>query len=130
MPAGARSWSRRQKGWPARQRNSSLLVSARQLQAHVRRHLQHKSGPVVQPIQKAKNAPNTAMQRAMRATGMRTIGDDQVTRGGSVLGSGPALSRVTTRRTTTNAMVTRLRAPTTTEARYKARGDIEVPDAA
>ena len=27
------------KGWPARQRNSSLLVSARQLQAHVRQPL-------------------------------------------------------------------------------------------
>src|SRR5438105_14526249 len=30
-------WSRRNKGSPARQRNSSLLVSARQLQALVRR---------------------------------------------------------------------------------------------
>jgi hypothetical protein len=28
---------RQTKGWPARQHNSSLLVSARQLQAHVRR---------------------------------------------------------------------------------------------
>src|SRR5437868_2669718 len=36
MPAGARSWSRRQRGQPARQHNSSLLVSARQLQALVR----------------------------------------------------------------------------------------------
>src|SRR6266571_545526 len=36
MPAGARQWSGREKGWPARQRNSSLLVSARQLQALVR----------------------------------------------------------------------------------------------
>src|SRR2546430_10867985 len=35
-PAGAGRWSGREKGWPARQRNSSLLVSARQLQAHVR----------------------------------------------------------------------------------------------
>src|SRR2546422_4122514 len=37
MWAGARSWSSRQKGWPASQCNSSLLVSARQLQALVRR---------------------------------------------------------------------------------------------
>src|SRR5260370_37550261 len=37
MPAGARRWSGRQRGQPARQRNSSLLVSARQLQALVRR---------------------------------------------------------------------------------------------
>src|SRR2546427_1885203 len=36
MPGGARRWSGRQKGWPARQRHSSLLVSARQLQALVR----------------------------------------------------------------------------------------------
>src|SRR2546426_12150545 len=36
MAGGARRWSGRQKGKPARQRNSSLLVSARQLQAHVR----------------------------------------------------------------------------------------------
>src|ERR1051326_843314 len=36
MPAGARQRSRRQRGWPARQRNSSHK-SARQLQAHVRR---------------------------------------------------------------------------------------------
>src|SRR5438046_8239701 len=35
MPAGARRWSRRQKGWLPRQRNSSLLASARQLQALV-----------------------------------------------------------------------------------------------
>src|ERR1041385_1562903 len=39
MPAGARRRGGRQRGWPARQRNSSLLVSARQLQAHVRRLL-------------------------------------------------------------------------------------------
>src|SRR5438046_2411327 len=39
MAAGARRWSGRHKGWPARQRNSSLLVSARQLQALVRQHL-------------------------------------------------------------------------------------------
>src|SRR6266568_3041458 len=38
MPAGARRWSGRRKGSPARQRNSSLLVSARQLQALVRPH--------------------------------------------------------------------------------------------
>src|SRR5437899_12239340 len=37
MAAGTRRWSGREKGWPARQRNSSLLVSARQLQALVRR---------------------------------------------------------------------------------------------
>src|SRR5881396_2236656 len=37
MPAAARRWSGRQKGSPARQRNSSLLVGARQLQALVRR---------------------------------------------------------------------------------------------
>src|SRR5438876_8359770 len=37
MAAGARRGSGRQKGSPARQRNSSLLVSARQLQALVRR---------------------------------------------------------------------------------------------
>src|SRR6266850_546962 len=37
MVAGARRWSRRHKGLPARQRNSSILASARQLQAHVRR---------------------------------------------------------------------------------------------
>src|SRR5881628_474733 len=36
MGAGARQWGGRQKGWAARQRNSSLLVSARQLQALVR----------------------------------------------------------------------------------------------
>src|SRR5437867_10084031 len=36
MQAGARRRSGRQKGWPARQRNSSLLESARQLQALVR----------------------------------------------------------------------------------------------
>src|SRR5204862_4389631 len=36
-PAGARRRGGRNKGWPARQRNSSLLASARQLQAHVRR---------------------------------------------------------------------------------------------
>ena len=36
-PAGARSRSGRQRGWPARQRNSSLIVSARQLQPRVRR---------------------------------------------------------------------------------------------
>src|SRR2546426_12742790 len=36
MAGGARRWSGRQKGKPASQRNSSLLVSARQLQAHVR----------------------------------------------------------------------------------------------
>src|SRR6266853_250578 len=41
MRAGARRWSGRQKGWPARQRNSSLLVSARQLQAHVRQRADH-----------------------------------------------------------------------------------------
>jgi len=35
-PAGARRRSGRKKGSAARQRNSSLLVSARQLQAHVR----------------------------------------------------------------------------------------------
>src|SRR2546428_702072 len=39
MPAGARRWSGKKKGWPARQHNSSIPVSARQLQAHVR--LQH-----------------------------------------------------------------------------------------
>src|SRR5260221_14501704 len=37
MPAGARRWRRREKGSRARQRNSSLLVCARQLQALVRR---------------------------------------------------------------------------------------------
>src|SRR5437879_5081876 len=37
MAAGARRRSGKQKGSPARQRNSSLLVSARQLQALVRR---------------------------------------------------------------------------------------------
>src|SRR5437867_7534067 len=37
MPVGVRRWSDRQKGLQARQRNSSLLVSARQLQALVRR---------------------------------------------------------------------------------------------
>src|SRR6266576_1954703 len=36
MSAGARRCSGRNKGWPARQHNSSLLVSARQLQALVR----------------------------------------------------------------------------------------------
>src|SRR6266487_7136394 len=36
MPGGARRWSGRQRGWVARQRNSSLLLSARQLQALVR----------------------------------------------------------------------------------------------
>src|SRR2546425_831375 len=36
MLAGARRWSGRQRGSPARQRNSSLVVSARQLQALVR----------------------------------------------------------------------------------------------
>src|SRR5947207_11368245 len=36
MAAGARRWSRIQKGSPARQRDSSLLGSARQLQALVR----------------------------------------------------------------------------------------------
>src|SRR6266550_5011476 len=35
MPAGARRRSRRQRGWPAREHNSSH-TSARQLQAHVR----------------------------------------------------------------------------------------------
>src|SRR5437773_2214717 len=35
MRAGARSWSGKEKGSPARQRDSSLLVSARQLQALV-----------------------------------------------------------------------------------------------
>src|SRR5437016_5557415 len=39
MPVGARRRSSRKKGWPARQHNSSLLVSARQLQALVRRQL-------------------------------------------------------------------------------------------
>src|SRR2546427_8067042 len=43
MPRGARSRSGRQRGWPARQRNSSLLVSARQLQAHVRLHMRTSS---------------------------------------------------------------------------------------
>src|SRR6266568_4302051 len=38
MPGGARRSSGRQRGSPARQRNSSLLVSARQLQALVRQH--------------------------------------------------------------------------------------------
>src|SRR5207248_10595418 len=38
MAAGARRWRRREKGSRARQRNSSLLVSARQLQALVRPH--------------------------------------------------------------------------------------------
>src|SRR6266436_486011 len=37
MPAGTGRLSRRQKGSPGRQRDSSLLVSARQLQALVRR---------------------------------------------------------------------------------------------
>src|SRR2546430_16350851 len=37
MAAGARRWRRREKGSRARQRNSSLLVSARQVQALVRR---------------------------------------------------------------------------------------------
>src|SRR5256712_6862299 len=37
MAAGTRRWSGREKGWPARQRNSSLLVSARRLQALVPR---------------------------------------------------------------------------------------------
>src|SRR3989449_9342842 len=37
MAAGTRRWSGREKGWPARQRNSSLLVSARRLQALVTR---------------------------------------------------------------------------------------------
>src|SRR6266480_452570 len=36
MVAGVRRWSGRQRGSPARQRNSSLLGSARQLQALVR----------------------------------------------------------------------------------------------
>src|SRR5437762_9843525 len=36
MAAGARRWRRREKGSRARQRNSSLLASARQLQALVR----------------------------------------------------------------------------------------------
>src|SRR2546425_1026729 len=36
MVAGARRWSGRQRGWPESQRHSSLLVSARQLQALVR----------------------------------------------------------------------------------------------
>src|SRR5437764_3076347 len=38
MAAGARRWTRREKGSRARQRNSSLLASARQLQALVRQH--------------------------------------------------------------------------------------------
>src|ERR1043166_2334418 len=37
MRAGARWWSGR-RNWKARERNCSLLVSAWQLQAHVRRH--------------------------------------------------------------------------------------------
>src|SRR2546426_7054459 len=37
MPAGARRWNGRKKGWAARQRDSSLLGSARPLQALVRR---------------------------------------------------------------------------------------------
>src|SRR2546429_5262115 len=48
MPAGARRWRRRENGWPARQRNSSLLASARQLQALVRRPLQ-RTAPLTQP---------------------------------------------------------------------------------
>src|SRR6059058_311231 len=39
MAAGARRWRRREKGSRARQRNSSLLESARQLQALVRQRL-------------------------------------------------------------------------------------------
>src|SRR5438046_2498746 len=48
MAAGARRRSGRKKGPPARQRNSSLLVSARQLQAPVRRPLQ-RTAPLTQP---------------------------------------------------------------------------------
>src|SRR6266516_2050482 len=46
-PAGARRWSGRQKGSPAKQRNSSLLVSARQVQALVRRPLRARPGLLV-----------------------------------------------------------------------------------
>src|SRR6266480_3257145 len=44
MLGGARWWSGRQKGKLARQHNSSLLVSARQLQAHVRRRHERSRG--------------------------------------------------------------------------------------
>src|SRR5438067_13579215 len=43
MRAGARRRSGRHKGWPARQRNSSLLASARQLQALVRLRQRNKA---------------------------------------------------------------------------------------
>src|SRR5213075_2047661 len=48
IAAGARWWRRRKKSSRARQRNSSLLVSARQLQAPVRRPLQ-RTAPLTQP---------------------------------------------------------------------------------
>src|SRR5213079_2257008 len=48
MAAGARRLRRREKGSRARERNSSLLVSARQLQAPVRRPLQ-RTAPLTQP---------------------------------------------------------------------------------
>jgi len=48
MPAGARRRSGRQRGYSARQRNCSLLASARQLQAHVTQHA--RSGLLVQRI--------------------------------------------------------------------------------
>src|SRR6266550_6445462 len=56
MPEGARRHSGRQRGWPARQHNSSLLVSARQLQALVR----------PQPIQTLARCP-LAVDRIARA---------------------------------------------------------------
>src|SRR6266571_74274 len=51
MPAGARRWSGRQKGWLARQRNSSLLVRARQLQALVRQRGLRTSGTALPTLE-------------------------------------------------------------------------------
>src|SRR6266513_183258 len=80
MPAGARRWSGREKGSLARQRNSSLLVSARQLQALVRR-----------PVHRAVGAGRA--QRP-RATPRADPGDRQGGPSASTPRSPPQLGRL------------------------------------